>query len=163
MACFLMPSITAIVHTLNDELRLGRALETLRPCDEILIVDHGSTDETLHIARDYAATIRTGGCSPTDPLLLARHDWIFCLLPSESISEDLEASLFEWKIRESRDVSDIPACSMLVREETASGWSQLPPSTRLIPRSWTQWEGQLPSRDARALGLQGPLLRFRQP
>jgi glycosyltransferase involved in cell wall biosynthesis len=37
-----MPQLTALIHTHNDELRLGRALESLRPCDELLIFDHGS-------------------------------------------------------------------------------------------------------------------------
>ena len=31
-----MPPITALLHTKNDSLGLGRALETLLPCSEIL-------------------------------------------------------------------------------------------------------------------------------
>jgi glycosyltransferase involved in cell wall biosynthesis len=54
-----MPPITALLHTTNDALRLGRALETLLPCAEIIIVDHHSADATRRIARDYGARIVT--------------------------------------------------------------------------------------------------------
>jgi glycosyltransferase involved in cell wall biosynthesis len=52
-----MPPLTALLHTTNDALRLGRALETLLPCAELLIVDHHSTDATLRVARAYGARI----------------------------------------------------------------------------------------------------------
>ncbi len=158
-----MPPISAILHTLNDGLRLGRALETLRPCDELLVIDHGSTDQTLRIAREYAATIRTASQSAVDPLQWARHDWLFCLLPSESLSEALEATLFEWTLKDAREVIEVPAASLGVREETERGWSQAQRATRLIPRTWSLWAGQLPAFDARAAMLQGDLLRFALP
>ncbi len=79
-----MPPITAFLHTHNDARHLGRALESLRPCDEILIIDHGSTDSTLRVAREYGAAIRNilarsidrGTPRPGSPrmdLLLAAH------------------------------------------------------------------------------------------
>jgi glycosyltransferase involved in cell wall biosynthesis len=52
-----MPPITALLHTRNDALRLGRALEMLLPCAEILIVDHDSGDATHRIAHQYGARI----------------------------------------------------------------------------------------------------------
>lgn len=160
-----MPPITAILNTYNDERRLSRVLQTLYPCDEILIVDHGSTDRTLCIARDYAASIPHTVVTPPahHQLQLARHDWILCLLPSEALTEGLEASLFEWKMRASSDLNNIVAGAVVVREETVAGWSSLPPSTRLIPRTWTSWEGLLPRNHSQALTLTGDLLRFRLP
>ena len=52
-----MPSITAVLHTENDALRLGRALETLYPCDDIVVIDHESRDATVRIARQYGAKV----------------------------------------------------------------------------------------------------------
>jgi glycosyltransferase involved in cell wall biosynthesis len=160
-----MPPITAILHTLNDVSRLGRALETLHACDEILVVDHGSTDATLHLARQHGARIAIAAPqdNPTKHISSGRHDWVLCLMPSESLSEGLSASLFEWKLYESEDVRNIPACSVFVREETEQGWIEQPPSTRLIPREWNQWDGTLPAHDQRSMLLQGDLLRFRRP
>lgn len=160
-----MPPISAILHTRNDADRLGRALATLHPCDEIVVVDHGSTDATLRVAREFAAVIRISGAHepPASHLASLRYDWALCLLPSESLSEGLEASLFEWKLYEAHDVAATPACSAFVREETQNGWAETAPSTRLIPKGWNQWDGHLPRHDRRSLLLQGDLLRFRVP
>jgi glycosyltransferase involved in cell wall biosynthesis len=160
-----MPPITAILHTCNDEVRLGRALESLRPCDEIVIVDHGSSDGTLRVAREFAAIIRSPG-PDTSPLSLVasiRYDWALFLLPSEALTEDLEASLYEWKLHDPNEVKKIPACSTTVREETSHGWTQGRPCTRLIPKGWNRWDGNLPGEDRNSMILLGDLLRFRVP
>ena len=52
-----MPPIAAILHTSNDARTLGRALESLRSCDELLVMDHGSSDDTRKIAREYGARV----------------------------------------------------------------------------------------------------------
>lgn len=159
-----MPPITAILHTYNDELRLGRALQTLLPCDEILIIDHGSTDSTLRIARQYGAKILLAAeLAPTDLLHFARHEWVLVLQPSESVSEPLEAALFEWKFSPLPTLDRIPAFSVPVREQTHEGWIALDPATRLVPRTWSRWDGPLPANHRQAKVLKGELLRFRQP
>ncbi|MGC2197605.1 MAG: hypothetical protein WA628_23235, partial [Terriglobales bacterium] len=101
--------------------------------------------------------------SPAAGLASARYDWALCLQPSESLTEALEASLFEWKLYELRDVASVPACSAFIREETASGWREGLPSTRLVPRGWSHWDGDLPAEASNSVLLQGDLLRFRLP
>ena len=80
-----MPPFTALLHTKNDALRLGRALETLVPCGEILVVDHHSADATGRIAREYGARLVAADsqANPQRYLELARFDWIFCLDPGD--------------------------------------------------------------------------------
>lgn len=160
-----MPTITAILHTCNDGERLGRALESLRPCDELLVIDHGSTDATLRVAREYGARIRKAQPNPCpqSDLASAAHDWVLYLLPTESLSEGLEASLYEWKLYEPGDVAAVAACSAFVREETRNGWSEGRPATRLIPKGWHLWDGDFPREVSPTLMLQGELLRFRLP
>jgi hypothetical protein len=167
-----MPSITALLHTKNDGLRLGRALETLYACDDILVIDHGSRDATVRVAREYGARVvtATAGTSPAEYLRLAglpsrNPTWILCLDPRESLTEKLAASLFEWK-RASPDSnpSAARAFSMFLREETAEGWLQHPaPQTRLVPHDWKHWQGTHPIAEPSALVLEGELLRFAFP
>jgi glycosyltransferase involved in cell wall biosynthesis len=46
-------SISVLVLTLNEELNLGRCLEALRWCDDVVVLDSFSTDATEAIARGY--------------------------------------------------------------------------------------------------------------
>ena len=152
-----MPRLTALIHTHNDELRLGRALESLRPCDELLIFDHGSQDGTAAIAREYGARLLPAtGAGLSHPC----HDWILCLLPTEALSEALEASLFEWKLAEYAASS---AFCMAVREQAGDQWLSHAPTTRLLNRQARPWTGSLPIDDLQAQLLAGDLLRFREP
>jgi len=156
-----MASITALLHTENDALRLGRALETLYACDDIVIVDHGSRDATLRVAREYGARVVKArpGASPEDYLVSASPNWILCLDPRESLTEKLAASLFEWKSESSP--APAPAFSVFLREETAEGWVEVPAAqTRLVPRTWLSWNGIFPAPEPTAVVLEGELLRF---
>ena len=156
-----MLPITALVHTNNDALRLGRCLETIYPCDDLLIVDHGSRDATVQVAREYGARIMSAepGASP-DHYLRTAPGWILCLDPRESLTENLAASLFEWKSLPG-DARGSPAFSVFLREETARGWVEVPAAqTRLVPRTWRLWSGRFPLPEPSASVLEGELLRF---
>ena len=157
-----MPPITALLQTLNDAHQLGRALESLRPCDEILIVDQGSIDSTIRVAREYGASILNApaNTSINEHLAHARHEWIFCLLPSETLTESLEASLFEWKLNTTANVARIPSAAVVVKDEAKNTGAETVTSTRLVPKTWSLWDGPLPQNDRRSLLLQGDLLRF---
>ncbi len=167
-----MASITALLHTENDALRLGRALETLYACDEILVVDHGSNDGTLRVARGYGAKVvgAEAESSPQDYLRSvslgsAGPGWILCLDPREALTEKLAASLFEWKSESLRARAPAAsAFSVFLREETAEGWVEIPAAqTRLVPQTWKLWKGRLPEHQPSALALEGELLRFAFP
>jgi glycosyltransferase involved in cell wall biosynthesis len=166
-----MPPISALLHTANDALRLGRTLETLYPCDEILVVDHDSSDSTTRLAREYGARVISAEEAKTtaDYLQLSAHEWIFCLEPREALTEALAASLFEWRRLPSKSTL-ANAFAVALREEAStissasSGWLEpSEPQTRLVPRSWTHWENHLPVHDSHVPLLLGELLRFAFP
>ena len=49
------PMIAGVVLTLNEEQDLARALQSLSWCDELLVLDSGSTDSTRQVAERYQA------------------------------------------------------------------------------------------------------------
>ncbi len=160
-----MRRLAAVLHTLNDGLRLGRCLETLYPCDEILILDWGSTDQTLRIAREYGARIVRAehARSAHDCFTPADAGWLLCLDPRESLTEGLAASLFEWKSLP-LDSQQPEIFSVVVREEMSNGWLEHPvPHTRLVPSTWQRWNGPWPVADPLATALKGEVLRFSFP
>ncbi|MFZ0807617.1 MAG: hypothetical protein WAN03_15585 [Candidatus Sulfotelmatobacter sp.] len=159
-----MPTITALVHTQNDGLRVGRCLEMLYACDDVVIIDHDSHDDTLRVARAYGARVVTCDTSRAFPMALANTtEWIFCVDPRESVSESLSASLYE--CRSGLTPMNVGATfATFLREETVDGWQVNPaPQTRLVPVNWSRWQGRLPACDNSSHLLQGDLLRFAFP
>ncbi|KKU28546.1 MAG: Glycosyl transferase family 2 [Candidatus Amesbacteria bacterium GW2011_GWA2_47_11b] len=49
--------LTGIVLTYNEEKNIARCLENLKFCDTVLVVDGGSTDKTVSLAKKAGATI----------------------------------------------------------------------------------------------------------
>ena len=158
-----MPKITALLHTHNDALRLGRALDSLRPCDEVLVIDECSEDDTPKIAREHGATLKSviPGVAPGAYAMDASHDWILCLRPNESLSDDLEAALFEWK---NQDPAEGVVCYQVpVREEKQNGWLKSAPEARLVNRKLLNWVGEMPPNQECDTSLSGDLLCFHHP
>jgi len=151
------------MHTTTDGARIARAIESLRPCDEVLVVDHGSRDDTCDVARRFGARVVSaqGTAAETEPYLReASNDWIFCLHPTESTAEALEASLSEWKFPEHAE-----DCSyeVAIHEETDKGWAVCPMEIRLVNRKLAQWRGWKPVATSTPIALEGYLTRFRLP
>jgi glycosyltransferase involved in cell wall biosynthesis len=98
--------ISACVITLNEERDLPRALTSLKPvADDIVVVDAGSTDRTEAIAREHGARffVRKWTNYAEHKNFAAEcawHDWILSLDADEELSSALQTSLLDWKKRE---------------------------------------------------------------
>ncbi len=159
-----MPKITALLHTHNDALHLGRALDSLRPCDEVLVIDDCSEDDTPRVAREHGATLKTAipGVSFGAYAADAAHDWILCLRPDETLSDDLEAALFDWKKEEPAE--NTAGYQVSIREQNGDGeWQNCQPQTRLVNRKLVNWIGEMPPDEPGETKLSGDLLRLPQP
>lgn len=153
-----MPSLSVLIHADADAQRLARLLETLRSADDVVVIDHGQDEKVRKVTREYGARLVRGvpGVDPGAYAVQCRSDWVLCLQPAESLSEALEASLFEWK-RSEHD--PLKAFSVSLREHNGSP----PPSTsetRLVNRRHVNWKGKLPPHITAAEPLAGDLLRF---
>jgi glycosyltransferase involved in cell wall biosynthesis len=51
------PTISAFVVCCNEERQIRRCLESIKWCDEVVVVDSGSTDSTLAICQEYTNKI----------------------------------------------------------------------------------------------------------
>jgi glycosyltransferase involved in cell wall biosynthesis len=161
-----MPAFTALLHTRNDGRRLGRALETLLPCSEIVVVDRGSTDSTVRVAQRYGARVvpaeRYDGLGGHAGI--ASFDWIFCLASTESLTEGLQTALFEWNLLPTSSVAEVGSFSVAARLQEGTHWLESGvPETRLVPREWSRWNGWLPANDESSVKLEGELLQLAFP
>ena len=97
-----MPGITAAIITFNEQDRIAEALASLACCDEILVVDSGSTDRTLEIASSRGARVIVHpweGYSKQKNFAAeqARHDWILSIDADERLSIELADEIVQWK------------------------------------------------------------------
>jgi glycosyltransferase involved in cell wall biosynthesis len=97
-----MPFISATIITHNEAANIARAIRSLDCVDEILVVDSGSTDETVKIASDLGARTITHpweGFSAQKSFAVreARHDWVLSLDADEELNEEARAAIREWK------------------------------------------------------------------
>src|ERR1700722_13218764 len=94
--------ITATILTTNEERNIARAIESLRCCDEILILDSGSTDRTEELAANLGARVIGAGWrgyagQKNWAAEQASHDWILSLDADEALSERLAAGIWNLK------------------------------------------------------------------
>ena len=93
-------TIAGVVLTLNEEYDLDRALSSLTWCDELLVLDSGSTDTTFEIAVKYGARFITHIQEPPFLITTQRNwaldncgltsDWVLFLDADEEIGPHLK-------------------------------------------------------------------------
>ena len=87
--------LSVIVITKNEEAAIGRCLESVQWADEIIVVDSGSTDRTLAIARQLGAQVhvtpdwRGPGPQRNRAIAHATRDWVLALDADEWVSSEL--------------------------------------------------------------------------
>lgn len=90
--------ISGVLITRNEERNLPRALASLAFCDEIIVVDSGSTDRTLDLAAKLGARVEHRAWSgyadqKNFAAQQASHDWILSLDADEEVSSELAAAI----------------------------------------------------------------------
>jgi glycosyltransferase involved in cell wall biosynthesis len=86
--------VTATVITLNEAAHIEAALQSLAFADEIVVVDSGSTDETVALARRYTDKVIVREwpgyvAQKNFAAAQASHDWIVSLDADERVSPPL--------------------------------------------------------------------------
>ena len=92
------PRLSACIITFNEADRLAECLASLAFCDEIIVVDSGSTDATVAIARQAGARVFERpfeGFRSQKQFAVeqATHDWVLCLDADERVDDTLRASI----------------------------------------------------------------------
>jgi glycosyltransferase involved in cell wall biosynthesis len=155
--------ISATIITYNEERNLPRAIESLRCCDEIVVVDSGSTDRTVEIAEKYGARVleadwRGYAGQKNYASDAATHDWVLSIDADEALSEDLEGEIWHLKKKGPEfDAYTVPRLAQyLGRWILYSGWYP-DRKIRLFDRRKARWVGEYVHESVVSTGTVGEL------
>lgn len=92
--------LSAFVICYNEERNLRDCLESLRFCDEIVVVDSFSTDRTVEIAREFTERVYQRAWTnyrdqKAYALELTSHEWVLNLDSDERVTPDLRESIIQ--------------------------------------------------------------------
>lgn len=88
------PYLSSVIITMNEEQNIARCLKSLQWSDELLVVDSGSTDKTVSIAKEFSATVLTHewqgyGQQKNWSLQQVKNDWVLSVDADEELSPAL--------------------------------------------------------------------------
>src|SRR6516162_5244031 len=92
-------TLSICIITLNEEANIARTLESVREiADEIIVVDSGSTDATLSLARERGAKVfsepwKGFAAQKNSALAKASGDWVLSLDADEEVSPELAGAI----------------------------------------------------------------------
>ncbi|MCO6400550.1 MAG: glycosyltransferase family 2 protein [Verrucomicrobia bacterium] len=93
-----LPKVSACVTTFNEEANIRCCLESLRWCDEIVVVDSFSSDRTVEICKEFTPRVyqhKWLGYIGQKNLIrgMASHEWILFVDADEEVSADLREEI----------------------------------------------------------------------
>ncbi len=123
-----MTRLSAIVITKNEAARIEDCLDSLAFCDERIVVDAGSTDDTIRLAEARGARVvshawRGFGPQKNFALSLATGEWVLSLDADERVSPALTRQIREAIAVGQVDGYEMPRLSTFCgRPMRHSGW-----------------------------------------
>lgn len=122
-------TLSVIIIVKNEEHDIRLCLESISWADEIIVLDSGSTDNTLSIAKEYTDKIYTSvdwqgfGIQKNRALAYATCDWVLSLDADEQVSEALHQEIANAIQSFSHSIYELPRlssyCGKFIRH---SGW-----------------------------------------
>ena len=123
------PRLSVILITKNEARRLGATLDAISFADEIIVLDSGSTDGTVELARRYSGKVYVSedwpgfGPQKNRALDLASGDWVLSLDADERVTPELAAEIQAVLASPQAEMYELPRsssyCGRTIRH---SGW-----------------------------------------
>lgn len=94
-----LPSLSVTVITKNEAHNIEACLRSVAFADEIIILDSGSTDNTVQLARSFGAKVSTSadwqgfGVQKNRALALASSDWVLSIDADERVPAELQVEI----------------------------------------------------------------------
>lgn len=154
--------LSAVIITLNAASQLEACLESVAFCDEIVVVDSGSSDGTVELAERRGARVirsewRGFGRQKQFAVEQAKHDWVLCVDADERVSEVLRSSIESALCAPSSGAYRFARCNRFMGRYLRHGEGYPDWSLRLFDRTQAQWSDDPVHEKAIATGPIGTL------
>ena len=138
------PRVSAVIITLNAASQLETCLRSLAFADEIVVVDSGSTDRTVEIARGHGAKVVQQawlGYGPQKRLSVeqASNDWVLCVDADERVSAELRVSIEKAISRSDSRAYEMARCNRFMGRWLRHGEGYPDWNLRLFDRRSAHW------------------------
>lgn len=141
--------ISLVVITKNEASCLAKCLQSADFVSEIVVVDSGSTDDTVQIAERFGAKVFHQdwlGFGPQKQFAVncAKYDWVLCLDADEYLSPKLRESLQKLFEKEpTAHAYRFPRCNKFLGRFLRHGEGYPDLSLRLFNRQYAHWSDDL--------------------
>ena len=152
-----MPRLAVTIITLNEAQDLPDCLRSVSFADDVLVVDSGSTDRTVEIAREMGARVIENpwpGYAAQRQFAMerAQGDWCLVLDADERVSPELRGAIAVAITRENVDGYYIPFETRMFDETLRHGGTRSERNLRLMRKAKTRWSQRGSSDNARVDG-----------
>lgn len=136
--------LSAVIITLNAASQLEACLRSVQFCNEIVVVDSGSTDGTQALAEQYGARViacawRGFGPQKQFAVEQAVNDWVLCVDADERVSEQLQSSIRTALAAPTASAYRFPRCNRFMGRYLRHGEGYPDWSLRLFDRRHARW------------------------
>ncbi len=139
-----MPQLSAVIITRDAADQLDECLQSLRFADEILVMDSGSSDSTVALARTFGARVVHQewlgyGAQKQRAVETAAHDWVLCIDADERVSAPLAHAIRAALAAPREPAFEMARCNRFMGRWLRHGEGYPDWSLRLFDRRHARW------------------------
>ena len=170
-----LSTLSVIIISKNESVNIEACLDSVAFADEVIVLDSGSSDETVPLARAKGATVYTVndwpgfGPQKNRALAMANCEWVLSIDADERVSSDLAKEIQNVISEANREAFEIPRLTQFCGEWIHHcGWTP-DHVLRLFKRRVAKFsddkvhEKVLIASDATCRRLKSPLLHYSYP
>lgn len=136
--------VSAVVITLNEEAAIEACLRGLSWCEEIVVVDSGSSDSTVAMATARGAKVVSQawlgyGKQKAFAVNQAANDWVLCVDADEIVSPQLRGSIEAALQEPAHAAYEMPRCNRFMGRYLRHGEGYPDWNLRLFDRRRARW------------------------
>ncbi|MEW6531463.1 MAG: glycosyltransferase family 2 protein [Thermodesulfobacteriota bacterium] len=161
------PFLSVTVIAKNEADRMGRLLPSVTFADEVVVIDSGSTDDTVKICQQAGATVQYHdwmGYARQKQLALetARGSWVLCLDADEAVSLEAQQEILSAVRNAPEHVVgySLPRLSRYLNRWIRHGGWYPDRKIRLVRKGYGKWVGD---GIHEKLEVSGPVMELKHP